>query len=293
MAQASARRYPQRSKIIRDPKTKGIEPAAPIDTPNAKNEGSSNKKPRVTKKAKTPAAKSAAKKAPEGKNAAEQLYKKIIASVDKKVSSLDAQVKKNGPNSAAITSDHYADTMVKFIKDIEKLMAMGPDGARYAFNAILYIGPHAHGDLEASWKMSGYGGTEGPFAELDDIMCDIIGLREDLDCAGKDDGVELLEVRHRWTIKDAEVGVFKTGRPNKQQRGQIERQKATWIKERFEEARKRREAAQDWIANAIQELTEEGTDIERYGLERYFKKSLARLEELRGGDPVSKAAGDV
>ena len=91
----------------------------------------------------------------------------------------------------------------------------------------------------------------------------------------------MLQVRHRWTIEDAEVGVFKTGRPNKQQRGQIERQKAKWIKERFEEARKRREKVGDWIGNSILELKEEATDIERYGLEGYFKKSVAELEELR------------
>jgi hypothetical protein len=80
-------------------------------------------------------------------------------------------------------------------------------------------------------------------------MLEIIGLRDDFECAGKDEG--LPEVRHRWTTADAEVGVFKTGRPNKQQRGQIERQKAKWIKERFEEARRRREKVGDWVGNAI------------------------------------------
>ena len=79
---------------------------------------------------------------------------------------------------------------MKFIRDIEELIDMGPDGAKYAFNAMICIGPHAEGDLEASWEMSGYGGTERPFADLDDIMIDIIGLRKDIDCAGKDEGVE-------------------------------------------------------------------------------------------------------
>jgi hypothetical protein len=67
--------------------------------PDSENDGSSNKKPRVTKKPKTPGAKPAGKKAPEGKKAAEQLYKKIIANVDKKVSSLDAQVKRMVPTA--------------------------------------------------------------------------------------------------------------------------------------------------------------------------------------------------
>lgn len=252
---------------------------APIDNLDAET-GTKSKKPKTTKKA-VPASKSSTKKAPEGKRAAEQLYKKIIADVDKKVSSLDARVKKNGPNSRAITSDHYAEAMVKFIKDVQKLMVMGPDGARCAFNAMMHIGPHAHGDLEATIKMCGYGGTEEPFAELDDTMVAIIELREDIDCDGKDDGSAVPEVRHRWTVQDATVGVFKTGRPNKQQRGQLERHKAAWIKERFEEARKRREKAIDWISNAIKELKEEAVEIEQYGLEGYFKKSVAKLEALR------------
>jgi hypothetical protein len=133
----------------------------------------------------------------EGKKATEQLYKRTIDDVIKKVSSLDARVKKMGPNSSAVTSDDYARGMCKFIKDIKKLMVMGPDGARCAFNLLLYIGPHAHGDLEATRSMSGYGGTEEPFADLDEAVLEIIGLREDVDCAGKDEGVLLPKVRHR------------------------------------------------------------------------------------------------
>jgi hypothetical protein len=87
--------------------------------------------------------------------------------------------------------------------------------------------------------------------------------------------------------------VFKTGRPNKQQRGQIERQKAKWIKERDEEARKRREKVGDWIGNAIEELKGEQAAIEGYGLDGYFKRSVVRLEGLRdGGDGVAKNANE-
>ena len=89
-----------------------------------------------------------AKQAPGGKRAAEQLYKKIIGDVNKKVSGLDTRVQKMSPNSTAITSDRYAGATVKFAKGIEKLMAMGLDGARCAFNAMPYIGSHAQGDLE-------------------------------------------------------------------------------------------------------------------------------------------------
>lgn len=72
-----------------------------------------------------------------------EMYKKLIADVSKKVSSLDARVKKQGPNGRSVTSDHYAEAMVKYVKDVKALMEMD---ARLAFNALLYIGPHAHGD---------------------------------------------------------------------------------------------------------------------------------------------------
>jgi hypothetical protein len=199
-------------------------------------------------------------------------------------------VKKMGPNSRAITSDTYAEAMVNFAKDVRKLMALD---ARFAFNLLLYIGPHAHGDLEASFGMSGYGGTEGPFEELDEVMLEVIALRDDIP-SSSNDHVSLPEVRHRWTRDDAEVGEFKTGRPNKQQRGQIERQKAEWIKERNIEARARREKVEDWISNAIEELKGEQAAISPYGLEGYFKKSISRLEEPKGGKGVVlEAAGDA
>lgn len=122
-----------------------------------------------------------------------------------------------GPNGRSLTSDTYADTMVKFGKDVRRLMEMGQEGAKLAFNLVLFIGLHLHGDLEASCKMCGYGGTKRPFAEMDQVMLEVILLRKDVDCGGDD--TELPEVKHRWTEKDADVGLFKTGRPNKQQRG--------------------------------------------------------------------------
>jgi hypothetical protein len=79
------------------------------------------------------------------------------------------------------------------------------------------------------------------------------------------------------------VGVFKTGRPNKQQRGQIDRQKASWVKERNTVARDRREKAEDWISSAIEELKSERDAIKDYGLDGYFAKSIAKLEELNTG----------
>ena len=257
---------------------------APVPDLEEKSEQELPKKQKTAKKApvkKAPAKKAPTKKAEGGDNAAGQLYTKIVGDVDKRVSTLDARVKKMGPNGPSVTSDTYAETMVKFVKDVRKLMDIGQEGAKLAFNVLLYIGPHMHGDLDASCKMGGYGETEEPFAEMDELMLEAIALREHVDC-GED--AALPEVRHRWTHKDADVGVFKTGRPNKQQRGQIERQKAKWTKDRNDALKKRREnAIVDWISNAISELKDEQDYIEAYGLDGYFSKSIARLEAIKAG----------
>ncbi|TVY16362.1 hypothetical protein LARI1_G006047 [Lachnellula arida] len=255
--------------------------SAPKPTSATKRKRSSADEDSYNEPAKTQklSKKAAPKKAPNGNKGAEQMYKKLIADVGKKVGSLDARVKKQGPNGRSVTSDHYAEAMVKYAKDVKALMEMD---ARLAFNALLYIGPHAHGDLEASWKMSGYGGTEEPFAELDALMLSIISKLE-LPSAESTNNSSLPKVSHRWTLEDAEVGVFKTGRPNKQQRGQIERQKAAWVKERHVMAKERREKVDDWINNAVEELKGERDAIKGYGLDGYFVKTIVKLEELQEG----------
>jgi hypothetical protein len=177
LAQASLSSHHQCPKTCSQ-KRKRAAIAAPADNPDEESDTQSSKNKKTTKKAAVN--KPPTKKAPTGNKAAEQLYKKIIGDVDKKVSGLDSRVKKMGPNSRGITSDDYAEAMVKYVKDVRKLMELGQEGAKFAFNLLLYIGPHAHGDLEASFKMSGYGGTEGPFAELDEMMLKVIALREDL-----------------------------------------------------------------------------------------------------------------
>jgi hypothetical protein len=79
----------------------------PKPTPASKRKRSSADEASNTESAKKqkPTKKAAPKKAPSGSKGAEQLYKKLIADVDKKVNSLDARVKKMGPNSRSVTSD--------------------------------------------------------------------------------------------------------------------------------------------------------------------------------------------
>lgn len=142
MAEAIVCKLTQRRRLTSSPKKTN----APVELPEDESEDEPVKKQKTTKKA--PAKKAATKKTParkmDGSKAAQQLYKKIIGDVDKKVSGLDARVKKMGPNSKSITADTYANAMAKFSKDVKKLMELGPEGAKLAFNLLLYIAPHTH-----------------------------------------------------------------------------------------------------------------------------------------------------
>ena len=89
------------------------------------------------------------------------------------------------------------------------------------------------------------------------------------------------------------MGELKTGRPNKRQRGQIERQRAAWTKSRNVKARERREKVKDWVSNAVEELKEDQAYIAAYGLEGYCNNSIAKLEELKSGGSGTNEGGDT
>jgi hypothetical protein len=211
----------------------------------------------------------------------EQAYKKAIAEVDKKVKSLNAKVKRQGPNSRSGTSDTYSAAMVKFLPEATKLSAVDEQGVRCAFNLLLHLAWNAYGDINASFKMSGYGGHERTYPLMDEQMMKIIELLAATTDPRTSPNPPVI-VPHRWTDEDAEVGEFKTGRPNKQQRNQIARQHEEYDKERNDLARERRETTtgMEWINNAIGELTESRDYIKGYGHDGFFTKSIARLEEL-------------
>jgi hypothetical protein len=282
----SSRKAPNTAKAAAPPaaKRKYTSVQATFPDLDEKSEDELQQEQRPTKKAsikKAAAKKASTKTAEGGGKAAGQLYTKLVGDVDKRVNNLDARVKKMSPNDTSVTSDTYAKTMIHFVQDVRKLMEMGQEGAKLAFNIVLYIGPHMHGDFEASAKMCGFGENEKAFADMDELMLEVIARREDVDC-GED--TALPEVRPRWTRKDADVGVFKTGRPNKQQRGQIDRQRAKWIKDRNDALKQRREnAVVDWISNGIFELKDEQDYIGAYGLDGYFSKSIAKLEAMKAG----------
>ena len=242
------------------------------------------KKAGTEKKKKKPTKKTAGPKKQKAKTA-QQTYTSIIDKIGKKVGELDRKCKAQGPNGRMYNSDNYAKAMANFLPEVTELSDMDDGGVKLAFNLMLYLGEHVHGDFYMCVKMSGFGDSKKPYKELDEVMLELVERRKD---EATENGVHkaleatsLPTVPHRWTEADADVGVFKTGRPNKQQRNQIMRQREEWTKERSKKARERREVTKDWVTNALLELTDQRDFLADYGLDGYFIKSIARLEELK------------
>lgn len=218
---------------------------------------------------------STAKPKPAGnsRNSSKKLYTDTVKAIETQVKALDKKVKAMSPNSTAITTDSYAKAATKHLAAVPKI-GDTEDEVPYAFNLLMAIADVSHTDLDTTPKMCGYGGSEGPFKELDEALLALIQRREQPSTKQE----KLPKVPHRWTQEDAEVGEFKTGRPNKQQRGQMDRQKLEWEKARREAWRSRRETAEDWLAVALEDLKGERDYLKEYGVENYFPRSIAALE---------------
>ncbi|KAH8742470.1 hypothetical protein F5883DRAFT_430897 [Diaporthe sp. PMI_573] len=178
-------------------------------------------------------------------------------------------------NSTAITTSSYATSTRKHMSAVKKLVAMD---TTLAFNLLLSMADASHTDLDATCKMCGTpcDNSIPTFKLLDEALLPLIEAREKPASLA----AELPQVPKRWTLKDADVGVFKTGRPNKQQRGQMYRQKLAWEKNRRQIRRERREKTEDWIMVALSDLVEERDYLDAYGVNEYLPRCIAKLDEL-------------
>ncbi|RDW56760.1 hypothetical protein BP6252_13983 [Coleophoma cylindrospora] len=213
--------------------------------------------------------------------AAIQNYRATINKVDDRLQALDKKSKVQGPNLSVVTSSDYTIAMAKFIPDVQKLTNMGKDGAAWAFNVLLYMAEHSYRDVEGSTEPDVGGGPKESFEAMDAALLGLIEKRHQQPRA-TGDPVEVTFVRNKWTDADADVGEFKTGQPNKQQRSQMAAQKLQWMKCRSDEMRERRDKVQDWAANALEELVDQRDCVASLERDGFFVKSIARLEELRG-----------
>lgn len=206
---------------------------------------------------------------------AKKLYSETLKALDKEISKLDKRVRTMDRNSIfAINTCTYADEASEHLPAAMELAHLD---TTLAFNLLLSIADASHADLNVSIKMSGYDESSSDvFRTLDVVLLPLIEGR-----AKPTAHIETLpSVPHRWTNQDADVGEFKTGRPNKQQRGQMYCQKLEWEKERREARRERREEVEDWVKVALSDLVEERDYLAKYGVENYLPKSIARLEAV-------------
>jgi len=206
---------------------------------------------------------------------AKKLYNETLMALDKRVDELDKKVKTMSGNSTAITTSSYATSTRKHVNAVKKLVTMD---TALAFNLLLAMADASHTDLDATCKMCGTACDDSipTFKLLDEALLPLIEARE----KPVDLAAELPEIPKRWTAKDADVGVFKTGWPNKQQRGQMYRQNLAWEKKRRQTRRERREKVKDWVKVALSDLVEERDYLDAYGVEEYLPRSIAKLEEL-------------
>ncbi|KAI1445296.1 hypothetical protein F5Y02DRAFT_427029 [Annulohypoxylon stygium] len=230
---------------------------APSNSPSTKD-----KKAAAPKPAKKPASKKDPTPA--------KLYKDTLNQVDKKFNVMLKRYKPNPRPMSGITSDNFAAAMASFIPKTQQLAETSPI---MAFNLVLDLGEHAYGDLDGCVNASGYGGTEEPYQELDDLLVSLINARLALDeNKGLVPGQE-----YKAEPPHEEVGVLerqmhrlnrdqweKRG-PNKQAGATLDRAHREDLRGLLERRRERREIAEDWAGNALNDLLETGGRIDHKG----------------------------
>jgi hypothetical protein len=233
------------------------------------------------------------KAAPKPKKGSQQTcvaaYNASIVAIDKKYKALKkASANISGSKYSWTTSDDYAKAMSAFLPSVRKLSSMdgdGKDGVILAFNLLLHLAERSYGDMVLHAKMCGYGEADEAYAELDSALLELISMRAEQDPDSQSfntEGEPLEKLTRRWTRDDADVGEFKTGRPNKQQRGWMAAQKKSWDEGRREKARMRREGTARWAQSALDELVDGREYVAPYGMEGFFPRSIAKLERTKG-----------
>lgn len=164
-------------------------------------------------------------KASNNAKAAQKIFYGSIKAHEKAIASLDKRVKALSPNSRAIDITNYATIARKQLPAVAKLSEMD---LPLALQLMLSTADGAVTDLDVSFRISGQGEHHGEFDVLDEALLPLI---EKMAIPGEK-LQELPKVTHRWTRADADVGPFRTGRPNKQQRNQMWAQRLDWEKER-------------------------------------------------------------
>ena len=184
---------------------------------------------------------------------------------------------------SGVTADDFSKAMAKFLPNVETLLA---DSPKHAFNLLMDLGYHAYGDLDYCVRSSGYGDTEEPYKEMDEMMLKVIEKRvEARSGEGKEDEEEVAATEANDS-SEGELAAYMNElggkRPNKSERNKIDKWRRVDFKAKVERARLRRETAKDWELNALRDLVKTREYIGKYGIgEHYFRQSIARLEGFK------------
>lgn len=189
---------------------------------------------------------------------------------------------------------------------LPKVKTLREESIPAAFNLLLDIGEHAYGDLDACCKAGGFGETKKPYKAMDSLLVDLITARKEeaqpggdvnddnndddggnADKSGPSGGNFVLEPSTGDLDGDEKrildrLAAEKKKRPNKQERGWLDRAHRDDLKAMFETRRERREEAEDWAGNALNDLVETEKRISAYGVEGYFRESIALLASMKG-----------
>ena len=153
---------------------------------------------------------------------------------------------------------------------------------------------HAFADFSLGPKMCGFVDSEDEYEKMDRVMLDVIERLAEHEKDNQKDTSDgsasqtpsappLSDKDVHWDrALHADVGEFKTGRPNKKQRAQLAKQKGAWEKERLRRRQERREDSQGMtlLELGLRQLKEDRDEIKDFGLRGYFTQSIERLERL-------------
>lgn len=265
-----------------------VKQAKLTDFPQASNDAVNHTKTtsRKAQKPSQPKPKSKPSSKPNASKAATKPYNDALKAIDKRFKTLLKRYKPNPTIWSGVTSDDFAAAMAKFLPTVDKILDSGAaEAPKLAFNLLMVMGEHSYGDLEACCKSSGWGETDEPFQEIDAKMVEVIGRRLEREGSGLGNAEEVeVEAEPESELKAIMSLVEGKSRPNKQERGWIEKARRNDLLAGFEWRQQRRQEARDWVGIALEELRETRKEIDRYGIGvHFFTKSIERLEGAKGG----------
>lgn len=240
------------------------------------------------KRAKATAKKASAKTAPKpvtNEKEGKKIYDDTNKDMDKRIKDYDKRQKasklKWGGVDNAPQYDDYVHNGSKRLSNVSKIEKHG--SVIMAFNMLMSSGDATLAGFQpVPLKVYGVAG----WGDMDDKLCELIDRRPKPDVRQ----TELPKVKERWDSDKADVGVFETGRPNKQQRGWLEAARSEWNLEWRKARRARRETTEDWVSVALADLKPEWTELESYGTENFFPEAIEKLEKMRTNAPEEAVA---